>query len=126
MLTLVGLAVVALVPAALLVLLLLLSARVQRTRAAITARQVAVTDAIHRELGAVVAPVAHRRGLGGWELRIAIPVERPDLVGPVTRTARRTLAGMGARHADVVPIVLVPRGARRPRFTAGAGRRLVD
>ncbi|MGH7391650.1 MAG: hypothetical protein ACREM3_19650 [Candidatus Rokuibacteriota bacterium] len=115
MLTLVGLAAIALVPPLLVVALLWLAASVQRRRAALAARQVAVTNAIHRELGAVVAPVAHRRGLGGWELRIAVPLERPELVGPVTITARRALARLDERGADAVPIVLLPRAAARPR-----------
>lgn len=115
MLTLIGLAAIACVPPALVVGLLLLAERWQRGRAALVARQVAVTDAIHHELGAVVAPVACRRGLGGWELRIAVPFERADLVGPVTATARRALAGLDERGADAVPIVLVPRRTPGPR-----------
>lgn len=115
MLTLVGLVAIALVPPAVVVALLLLAEAVQRRGAALAARQVAVTDAIHRELGAVVAPVAHRRGLGGWELRIAVPLERPDLVGAVTIAARRALARLDERGADAVPIVLLPQAAARPR-----------
>jgi hypothetical protein len=115
MLTLIGLAALVLVPSALVVGVLLLAERWQRARATLVARQVAVTDAIHRELGAVVAPVARRRGLGGWELRIAVPFERPDLVGAVTAIARRALAHLDERGADTVPIVLVPRRAAGSR-----------
>lgn len=108
MLTLIGLAAIALVPAVLVVGLLLFVEWVQRRRNALVARQIAVTDAIHQELGAVVAPVARWRGFRGCEVRIAVPLERPDLVGPVASTARRALSRMDQRDT-AVPIVLVPR-----------------
>ncbi len=116
MLTLIGIAIAALVPFVLVASTLLLAERWQRTRTALVARQVAVTEAIHRELGAVVAPVARRRALGGgWELRIAVPLERPELVGAVTTIAQRALIRLNARGAEAMPIVLVPRRAVEPR-----------
>jgi len=113
MLTLLGLTAVTLVPVLVVVALLSVAERVQRRRALLAARQVAVTDAIHRELGPVVAPVAQRRGLTGWELRIAVPAERPDLVAATAATARCALARLGDRAADSVPIVLVARRLAR-------------
>jgi hypothetical protein len=110
MLDLSGLAVVVLTPPVLLSTLLLVSGRLQRARADTAARQVAVTDAIHRELGAVVAPVMRRRGWRAWELRMALPLERPNLVGPVLAAAHRSLAGFDRPGPDRVRIVLVPRG----------------
>ncbi|MBI2014547.1 MAG: hypothetical protein HYS77_03270, partial [Candidatus Rokubacteria bacterium] len=56
------------------------------------ARQIAVTDAIHGELGAVVAPVVTRRLGGAWEVRIPVPFDRPALVERVLAIAHRTLA----------------------------------
>ena len=103
MLDVLGLAIVVLGPPALIVTLLVLSTHVQRARADVVARQIAVTDAIHRELGAVVAPVM-RRGWRAWELRMAMPLERPNLVAPVLAVAHHALA-----HYDrPVRIVLVP------------------
>jgi hypothetical protein len=55
---------IALLPIALMVAALLLVERRARLRLAECARQVAVTDAIHGELGAIVSPVVRRR-LGG-------------------------------------------------------------
>jgi hypothetical protein len=109
MLDLFGLAIVVMVPPALVVTLLLFSNHVQRAAADAVARQVAVTDAIHRELGAVVAPVMQRRGWGGWELRMAMPLERPNLVGPVLAVAHRALARAEPHGPQPVRIVLVPR-----------------
>lgn len=109
MLELLGLAVVVVIPPALVVTLLLFSNHVQRAGAEAVARQVAVTDAIHRELGAVVAPVMRRRGWGAWELRMAVPVERPNLVGPVLVVVHRALARSESPAPERVRIVLVPR-----------------
>lgn len=109
MLELLGLVVVVVIPPALVMTLLLFSNHVQRVGADAVARQVAVTDAIHRELGAVVAPVMRRRGWGAWELRMAMPLERPHLVGPVLAVAHRALARSECRAQPRVRIVLVPR-----------------
>jgi hypothetical protein len=108
MLELFGLAVVVVIPPALVALLLVYSNHVQRAGAVVVARQVAVTDAIHRELGAVVAPVM-RRSRGSWELRMAVPLERPNLVGSVLAVAHRALAHTASAARERVRIVLVPR-----------------
>ena len=73
-----------------------------RRRAERMARQVAVTDAIHRELGAVVAPVVDKPILGPWRLRIPVPFERPALVARVLAAASPALPGP-------VQVVLVAR-----------------
>jgi hypothetical protein len=41
-------------------------------------RQISLTDALHERLGAIVAPVVRRRR-GGWQVHIAVPLERPAL-----------------------------------------------
>lgn len=74
-------ALVVLLPVALVIALLKVVAWRQQRRLAEIARQIAVTDAIHAELGAVVAPTV-RRLWHGW--RLAIPVPFDDL-GTVTR-----------------------------------------
>lgn len=108
-LTLLGLIAAIVVPPAVVVALLMLVTSVQRTREEAAARQVAVTDAIHRELGAVVAPVVRRRGWRAWELRVAVPMERPNIVATVLAVAHRTLARFDPRSASRVHFVLVPR-----------------
>jgi len=56
--------------------LLVWTSRRERLRGEVVARQIALTDAVHERLGAVVAPVVRRRR-GGWQVRIAVPFERP-------------------------------------------------
>ena len=73
--------------------LLLLAAHAQRARDEVIARQVGLTDAIHRRFGAVVAPVVERRRGGGWRAVIAVPFARPDMVAGVVSLTERTLAG---------------------------------
>jgi len=77
----------ALLPFALLIAALELAGWRQRRRLTEIARQIAVTDAIHAELGAVVSPVV-RRPLGrGWRLTIPVPLDRPDTIVRVLTAA---------------------------------------
>ena len=92
-------------PMAAVTVLLLVVGRVQCAREAEIGRQVSVTDAIHSELGAVVSPVVKRRFGHGWRIEIAVPFERPAIVGRVVSIAhaamlhRRTGGGYGRGHA---------------------------
>jgi hypothetical protein len=70
-----------------------------RARETRIARQVAVTEAIHRQLGAIVAPVVTRRLGRGWRAEIAVPLESPTIVGEVVAIARATL---GSEMEEVV------------------------
>jgi hypothetical protein len=65
MIALLGALMVLGLPVAGLVALLKVVDFLQRRRAATVARQIEVTDAIHREFGAIVAPTV-RRARGGW------------------------------------------------------------
>jgi len=77
------------VPVAVLVGLLKLVDALQRRQAAVIARQIAVTDAIHREFGAIVAPTVHR-ARGGW--RVTLPMDpRLPCAARVVDLAARTL-----------------------------------
>jgi hypothetical protein len=100
---------VALAPVLVVTALLVLSAWLQHARGCRAALQVAVTDALDRELGTVVAPVVRGWRWRAWELRIAVPFERPAIVGAVLAIAHRALAQ--DRAADRVRIVLVPQAA---------------
>jgi len=77
MLTLLGM-LVAIAPFAALLGALAWTSRRERRRLEVHMRQVALTDSIHERLGAVAAPVV-RRGHRGWQVRIAVPFERPVL-----------------------------------------------
>jgi hypothetical protein len=102
--TLIAAVAVTLVPFLAVAALLGLAHVRDRRRAERMARQVAVTDAIHRELGAIVAPVVDKPVLGPWRLRIPVPFERPALVA-------RVLAAAGPALPGPVQVVLVPRRA---------------
>ncbi|MBI2161485.1 MAG: hypothetical protein HYU25_14105 [Candidatus Rokubacteria bacterium] len=80
--------VVMLLPFATVVTLLRLAGRLERTRAAVIARQIALTDAIHRDLGPVVSPWVTRRG-GRWRVSVAVPFDRPALVEAVLAVVQR-------------------------------------
>jgi len=72
MIALLGGLVVLAVPVAGLVALLKVLDFLQRRRAATVARQIEVTDAIHRQFGAIVAPTV-QRARGGW--RVVLPMD---------------------------------------------------
>jgi hypothetical protein len=110
--TVLGAIAVSIVPFLILTALLGLARLRERTRNERTARQVAVTDAIHRELGAVVAPVVDKPVLGPWRLTIAVPYERPALVSSVLAIARDTLMTPSSRFEIVLVRQPVSRATR--------------
>lgn len=95
-------------PFVLVVALLRLTARRERRQAARLACQIAVTDAIHRELGAVAAPrVEHTRG--GDQLVIPLSMQSTEMMSAVLVAARRGLERFDAQAAARMPIVLLAR-----------------
>jgi hypothetical protein len=82
--------------------------RIQHARDEAGARQIALTDAIHRELGAVVAPSVVTRPWGAWQVLIPVPFTRPELVASVLSIAHDTVRRLDPRAADRVQIVLTP------------------
>jgi hypothetical protein len=102
--------IIVVAPYAAIIGLLLLADRFEGGRRARLARQVAVTDALHRALGPVVAPVVESSPWRPLRLRIAVPLERPALVARVLAVSREALDMSGGQAAE---IVLVPQTARR-------------
>jgi hypothetical protein len=84
MATLVGILVFS-APIAALAVFLTLAERREARRGAAIARQIALTDALHARLGALVAPVV-RWQRGGWRVAVAVPFERPATVAAVLAT----------------------------------------
>lgn len=109
----VGLALSIVVPVLFVVGLFWLVAHIERAREAVMVRQVAVTDAIHRELGAVAAPVVRKRTWGPWQVQIAVDFGRPALVNAVLGVACESLARFD--RLTSVRIVLVPKEASARR-----------
>ena len=97
MIALAGVVVVIGMPVAALILVLKVVDVLQRRRADVIARQIAVTDAIHAELGAVVAPVVRRSGRG-WRVTLPIDARHPG-IARIVELAACTLAptAVGAR-----------------------------
>jgi hypothetical protein len=114
MLTLLVTGIVVALPVLFVVALLLLAERFQRAQQARVACQIAVTDAIHRELGAVVAPSITTRPWGRPRLVIPAPLEKPGVVGSVLDIAHRTLRASDSATGHRVEIVVVPQAERRP------------
>lgn len=107
MTSLLGAVVIALTPFLAVAGLLLLSTYRERRAQQVLARQLAVTEAIHRELGAVAAPVVRKPAWGPWQLRLALPLDRPALAARILAIAHAVLAG-GERRPWPLQIVLVP------------------
>jgi hypothetical protein len=104
MLTTIAVILLTLSPILVVVALLELAAWRDRRRQVAVARQIAVTDAIAWEMGAIVAPEVKPALWGPWELRIAVPLSRPLVVGRIVAIADCVLARIPDRHE----IVLVP------------------
>jgi hypothetical protein len=118
MLALLGPIMVVLLVVAVVALLLLVE-RLQRGREARVAQQIAVTEAIHRELGAVVAPSITKRPWAAPRLVIPVPLERPTVVAAVLAIAHRVLRGWDGAAATRIQIVVVP----QPDAAVMSGRR---
>jgi hypothetical protein len=113
-------------PIALMTAALLFMERRARIRLAACARQVAVTDAIHAELGAIVSPVVRRRLGGRWQLAIAVPFDDLDTVGRVVRAAYGGFDAPDRAVPGRFEIVLSPQEKfvpRRERATVATARR---
>lgn len=113
MLTLATIVVTLLLPLSLLAALLFVVGRMERARDARIARQVAVTDAIHRELGAVVAPVVKRRFGRAWRVEIAVPFDSPTIVGRIAAIAHAAMRGTGDRRGIEIVLTAQEPEARR-------------
>lgn len=95
------------VPLLVLVGLLASADRLRRRRQRVIARQVAVTDAIHREFGAVVAPVVSKRLGGPWTVLMTLPPERWAMAGSLAAIAHQVVS-TGDRRNGCVRVVLTP------------------
>ena len=115
---------IALTPFLVVLALLRLAESVSVRRDARYARQIALTNAIHRELGAVAAPMVTRRG-GGWLVSMAVPLDRPGTTAAIVRITERMFAPAGG-GADPLRILLTPAATRSVAGTSAgsSGRRV--
>ena len=104
--------------------LLALTSRLAAARSARVARQIALTDAIHRELGAVAAPDVRRTIGGAWIVSVRLPLQREGLVGALGRITHDVFRRLDRLETPRVQLVLIPQEVRprqRP-VTLGPGR----
>lgn len=71
-------------------------------------RQIALTDAIDAELGAIVAPVVRKPLWGPWQIRIAVPFTRPAAVGRILAVAHEVLSAADRLDPGRCEIILTP------------------
>jgi hypothetical protein len=105
-----------------LVALIALGALVDRRRArrdAAVTRQIALTDALHGRLGAIVAPVVRRRGQV-WQVTVAVPFERSAVVAGVLQTVDEVIGR--ARYEVVLQRQAPSAPAPRTHRTAPVGQ----
>src|SRR5258705_715150 len=98
---------IALLPFVAVWALLDLSRRIQRRREERVARQIVLTEAIHRELGAVAAPDVTRTLSGEWTVSIRLPLERQATAGGITRLTQdgfRRLGRPGPAPPRLIPM----------------------
>jgi hypothetical protein len=110
---------VAATPLAVVVGLLRLADWCQRRRDARYARQIELTDAIHREMGAATAPTVERRRGGGWLVRMTVPLDRPAVVAALVGVTAQVFTSSDTD--DTLQIVLTARPASRA-LAAGPSR----
>jgi hypothetical protein len=117
----------ALMPIAVVAGLLWFAERRRRSVETRVALQIRVTDAIHRELGAVAAPEVLSRAGGGWRVRMRVPAGRASLVVPLVRIAETVMEGAPGRPFEIVLLPPLPapqttRSTRMVRPLAAAAR----
>jgi len=88
--------------------LLVWTSRRERLRGEVVTRQIALTDAVHERLGPVVAPVVRRRRRGGWQVRIAVPFERPAVTEALLAIALEAFAPLSRRRRFGLPNMARP------------------
>ena len=74
-----------------------------------TKRQIAITDAIHGQVGPVVSPEVTKPFWGPWQIRMAVPFTQPTEVGRILAVVNGLLSA--TNQLDQYQIVLTPREA---------------
>ncbi len=72
-------------------------------------RQIALTEAIDSQLGAIVAPVVKKPLWGPWQIQIAVPFARPATVGRILAVAHEVLSVADRMNPGRYQIVLTPK-----------------
>ena len=102
---------VLLTPAVILVAGLLAIETRQRAHNEVIARQIMLTDAVHAELGAIVAPVVEKRAFRPWRVVFAVHDDGVREVGRLDAITERVLKGLDGVHIVFTRPAPVPRAA---------------
>lgn len=86
-----------------------LAGRLRARRDEAIARQVALTDAIHHELGAAAAPEVRWSFTRGWIVSVRLPLYHQSTVGIVTRIAHDLFRRLDRQDPPRLRLVLQPR-----------------
>ncbi len=81
-------------------------------------RQIALTEAIDSQLGAIVAPVVKKPLWGPWQIQIAVPFAQPVTVGRILAVTHEVLSVADRMNPGRYQIVLTP----KPDSIGGEGR----
>jgi hypothetical protein len=81
---------------------------VRARREAAIARQIALTDAIHHELGAAAAPVVRWSWTRGWIVSVRLPLYREGTVGAVTRLTHDLFRRLDRQDPPRLRLILRP------------------
>ncbi len=100
-----------------------LSAWFRRRREEAIKRQIALTDAIHWQIGAVVSPVVENPLWGPWRIRIAAPLGQPAVVGTILAVTQAVLSAGEATDSNRYRIILTPALDRTSEEQDGRGRK---
>jgi hypothetical protein len=117
-----GIAIVTtLLPFLAVVALLWLTGRIRMRREACIARQIALTDAIHRELGAAAAPEVRRGRSREWIVSVRVPLHREETVGAITRITHDVFRRLEREDPPRLRVVLRPQESRPRARTVTMG-----
>jgi len=89
-----------------------LAERRDRKRAACYARQIELTEAIHRELGVAAAPVVESGPGGRWLVNLTLPLDQPALVTSILRITERIFGARPAQPSSQFRLVVTPAAPR--------------
>ena len=105
----------AVAPFAALVAVLVLIERRQQSRYDVIARQIALTDSIHRQFGAVVAPTVERTLWGRWQIVIPVPFGRSEILPTLLGLAQQVVPASVQKSPRRFRVVFTPQEAMPAR-----------
>ena len=114
---------IALIPFLAVWTLLRIAGAVERRRERCVGRQIALTDAIHRELGAVAAPYVRRTWTGEWVVSVRLALTREGTVGTIARITGDLFRRLDRQDPPRLRVVLLPADEQVRRVLATGSTR---